>query len=77
MTYSEYHRHSRALGFGFREEFIIIFLLIAAVFFEGIGITMFLPIVEFIQRGDQLDQLASESRLWRTIITVYGTFGIP
>ncbi|MBE90522.1 MAG: hypothetical protein CMM76_13920 [Rhodospirillaceae bacterium] len=77
MTYREYHRHSRALGFGFREEFIIIFLLIAAVFFEGIGITMFLPIVEFIQRGHQLDQLASESRLWRSIIAIYGTFGIP
>ena len=77
MTYREYHRHSRALGFGFREEFTIIFLLVAAVFFEGIGITMFLPIVEFIQRGDQLDQLASESRLWHTIINVYGKLGLP
>ncbi len=77
MITREYFRVSRMMGFGARAEFTLVALLIVAAAFEGIGITMLLPIVDFIQSGGDVEALTAESGLWDWLVRAYGAVGVP
>ena len=56
---------------------VMLLLIIVATFFEGIGIGMLLPIVEFIQSDGNADKLAGSSKLWSYLVDGFRFFGIP
>jgi len=51
-------------------------LSIAAAVFEGFGMAMFLPVLEFVEKGQDVRQLAAVSDSWRQLIRIYSAIGI-
>ena len=54
---------------------MLILHLVSAVF-EGIGIGMILPIVDFIGRDGDLAALSADSGLWTALVEIYTTLGL-
>lgn len=77
MKLREYYRVSRKLGLTVRAEVTLLFLLITAALFEGIGIGMLLPIIGFIQNAGDVSALAAESQIWARLIAVFDFAGVP
>jgi len=77
MTPREYFRVSRDFGFGARQEVTLLGLLLGATAFEGIGLGMLLPIIEIIQTDGDAMALRSESAMWDTLLSVFGSIGAP
>jgi subfamily B ATP-binding cassette protein MsbA len=51
-------------------------LSVAAAIFEGFGMAMFLPVLEFVEKGQDIRQLAAVSDSWRRLIGIYSALGI-
>ena len=77
MPLREIFAVSRRLGFRTRWAAGILLLNLGAILFEGIGIGIFLPILEFMNNAGEVQTLAEESRMWREILNVFGALGIP
>ena len=56
---------------------VMLLLIIVATFFEGVGIGMLLPIVEFIQSDGNADKLAESSKLWSYLVDGFRFVGVP
>ncbi len=68
------------LGLGvvrLRAVAMVLALSVCVVLFEGIGITMLMPILDFVQADADLTQLSDQSRLWRILISVYSFANLP
>jgi subfamily B ATP-binding cassette protein MsbA len=50
---------------------------VASAFFEGFGMAMFLPVLKFIETGQDVTQLAATSDTWRRLLQIYAWFDIP
>jgi len=68
---------ARELGFRGRVAAGALLLQLAAVVFESIGLTMLLPVFQFIESAGDTAGLAAQSRLWRALIDVYAALGVP
>lgn len=69
-------RYSKALGFKRSWIGLIFFLQFTAVLFEGIGISMFLPILQYLQEGVSAAELAERSELWRRLTDGFAMIGL-
>jgi ABC-type multidrug transport system fused ATPase/permease subunit len=65
----------QSLGIGRRRAVVLLALQAGAILFESIGVTVLLPIVQFIQSNGDLDKLADTARYWVWIIDAHAFFG--
>lgn len=77
MLLPEFLKHAAQIGYRRRWIATILLLQVFAVFFEGVGLGMILPILQFINSGGNVEQLASNSRLWRWLLEATLYAGIP
>ena len=77
MNAREFIRISRMIGFGGKTTSILLFLLLLAAAFEGLGIAMLMPIVQFIKAQGDVGALAAESVWWVRLIWFYDGIGVP
>lgn len=77
MPMREIFSVSRQLGFRPHWAVCILFLNLAAIVFEGIGIGIFLPILEFMNNGGDVASLARDSEIWKTIVGVFEALSVP
>lgn len=66
----------RNFGLSLRAGAIILLLNLLATVMEALGVSIFLPIFQFIRVGGDLTVLASEGRLWPEVISVFGSLGL-
>ncbi|MEW6664755.1 MAG: ABC transporter ATP-binding protein [Thermodesulfobacteriota bacterium] len=52
-------------------------ITIAATFFEGFGVAMLYPIMDFIEKGKNFEVLSQSSRMWTFIGKTFGILHIP
>jgi len=76
MLLPGFFRYARRLGYKRRWFLTILFLQLFAVVFEGIGIGIILPILEFVRSDGDLAELAATSRIWGHLLTVTEYIGI-
>lgn len=64
--------------FGVTRRRILLFtgLSVAAAFLEGFGMAMFLPVLEYVEKGQNAAQLAQSSEMWRRLLEAYAFLGI-
>ena len=64
--------------FGVTRRRIVLFtgLSVAAAFLEGFGMAMFLPVLEYVEKGQNAAQLAQSSEMWRRLLATYAFLGI-
>lgn len=64
---------------GFRRRWIaaVLVLNLGAAIFEGIGLGMFLPVLEYMNDAGNLAQLSARSQLWRSLLAAFDTIGLP
>ncbi|MEM6499139.1 MAG: ABC transporter transmembrane domain-containing protein, partial [Pseudomonadota bacterium] len=72
----EFKVGANSLGLRSGSVWLILSLQILAVFFEGIGIGMFLPILQFIEREGDIASLTAESGLWRELVEFFASVGL-
>lgn len=77
MTVREFVAVSERLGFRKRWAAGILILNMGAIIFEGIGIGIFLPILEFMNSGGETAELATKSEMWTEIIEVFQYLELP
>jgi hypothetical protein len=51
-------------------------LTLLAALFEGFGMAMLLPVLEFVEKDQDAAQLAGASDNWRKLIDIYAALGI-
>jgi len=70
--------HRFFFQFGIRQRHLIVLLLlgILAALFEGVGVSILLPILEYLQAQGDLSAL-KEAAVWEKIIQVFGLFHLP
>jgi subfamily B ATP-binding cassette protein MsbA len=44
---------------------------------EAFGLVMIWPILEFVEKQGQIQVLAEKSKMWRSLIDIFGTAGLP
>ena len=66
-----------SLGVSRARALLLLGLQAGAIVFEGVGITLLLPIVQFIQNQGDLAKLVEAGRYWRWIIDVHANLGLP
>ena len=59
---------ARGLGFQWQWILVIVGLSFLAAAFEGIGVGLFLPVLEFINAGGDLSVLTGGSEVWRRAV---------
>jgi len=64
--------------FGLSINRILMFfaLSLAAGVLEGFGLAMFLPVLQFIEKGQNIDMLRESSGLWEYLVLGYGFFNL-
>ena len=75
--FSLFMKHARALGFERRWVVLIIGLQFVSVLFEGIGLGMFLPILQYIRADGDMAALTADSDLWEALVTAFERVGLP
>ncbi len=76
MLLPGFFRYAGRLGYKRRWFLTILFLQLLAVVFEGIGVGIILPILEFVKSGGDMADLATESRIWRILADLTAYVGI-
>ena len=76
MNAREYFRMSRLMGLRARHEVTLLGLTLLAALFEGAGLSLLLPIAQFVQNGGDLSVLSAQSGMWRFLISAFETFHI-
>lgn len=77
LDYQIFAHSARSLGLRRRAMLTILSFQFIAVIFEGIGLGMFVPILQYIQSDGDTVALAADSQIWTRLITVFDTFGAP
>jgi ABC-type multidrug transport system fused ATPase/permease subunit len=64
--------------FGLTRRNMIVFVAVSlgAAFLEGFGMAMLLPVLEYVEKGQNVGQLAAASEMWRRLLKVYAVLGI-
>lgn len=70
-------KHARMLGYERRWIVIILSIQLFAVVFEGIGIGIALPILQYLNAGGDTVKLAAGSHLWRWMLDAAGAVDMP
>ena len=65
-----------AFGLNARRVGLYFFLSVTAAVFEGFGIAMFLPVLEFLEKGRDLAVLQASSRMWRVLAEAAGRLDV-
>jgi len=65
------------LGYRRRWMAVIVALALGGSIFEGIGLGIFLPILEFMSKEGDIATLTESSQLWRYLIEVSDFIGVP
>ncbi len=65
--------------FGLTRRRVAVFVgvTVAAAFFEGFGMAMFLPVLEYIEKGQNLDVLRGKSQMWDRLIETFALVDVP
>lgn len=77
MTLREFFTYSERLGFRRRWAATILGLNLCSILFEGIGIGMFLPVLEYMNSDGDVAKLTAESRLWQGLTELFSVFSMP
>jgi ABC-type multidrug transport system fused ATPase/permease subunit len=72
-----YFEMARKFGLGPGTMLAQLALNLAGVVFETVGVTIFLPIFQFIQKDGDIQALAATSGLWQHALEFYSFLGIP
>ena len=56
---------------------LLIGITLTATFFEGFGVAMLFPVMDFIEKGKDFTSLAGSSRMWLYITKTFDLFSIP
>ena len=56
--------------------FVFISSSLAAAFFEGFGMAMFLPMLEYIEKGQDISVLTAGSDLWKKLANSFDYIGL-
>ena len=75
LGYKDAIRAAPRVGFTRRRVAILLVLQVGAVAFEGLGISMLLPVFQFMQAGEAIGPLA-DSTFWRWIISAHEALGL-
>ena len=67
---------ARAIGLTWPMIFGVIGLYFVGTIFEGIGLTILLPVFHLMQSGETATQLASTSRWWSYLVNFYAFLGM-
>lgn len=67
----------RVLNFPRRAIVMIWILMLASLLFEGVGVGMFLPILDYMAGEKSFSTLTEESELWATVGDTFNTLGLP
>lgn len=65
------------LGLTRRRILTFLGIALAAAACDGFGMTMFLPVLEYIDKGQSPEVLAAGSRTWSALAAVFGAVGLP
>lgn len=76
MTLRRFLNVCAMLGLKRSTAIAILVLDLASVFFEGIGIGMILPILDYLEGNGDVSALTAQSALWKWLAAIYGWFGI-
>lgn len=77
MKIARYTEFARGLGFKPRVAVTVIALSLIGTVFEGVGLTMLLPVFQYIQSEGDLAGLSAQSGIWVHLIGAYGFLGMP
>lgn len=77
MTIGDISRCANRLGF--RKSWIVSILVLnlGSVVFEGLGVGIFLPILQYMNNNGDITKLTADSRLWRVLAEVFNTMHLP
>jgi subfamily B ATP-binding cassette protein MsbA len=67
---------ARAIGFTWPMIVGLLGLHLVGTMFEGIGLTMLLPVFHLLQSGETAAQLAAKSRWWGYLVDFFDFFGV-
>ena len=76
MTISRFIFACRLLGLKRWVGITLLATHLLSTLFEGIGIGMILPIMDFLERGGDLEALSDNSGLWSVLVEVYTFLGV-
>lgn len=76
MSVKEYLRVIRNIGFRLQTGLLLVVLHLAATIFEGFGIGMFLPIIDFLRTDGDTEALAEGSKIWQHLIGFFEYLGV-
>ena len=68
--------YARSFGFPPRVAVTVISLSLVGTVFEGIGLSMLLPVFQFIQAGGDLAKLTADQGIWPYIVAAYDRLGL-
>jgi subfamily B ATP-binding cassette protein MsbA len=77
MKRTGFFSYARSFGFPPRVAGTVIGLSLVGTVFEGIGLSMLLPVFQFIQAGGDLAKLTADQGIWPHIIAAYDRLGLP
>lgn len=77
MILPGFWKHLRTIGYKRRWLLAIVLLNMFAVLFEGIGIGIVLPILEFIRAGGEIGSKVGDSAIWRVLGGAAGVLNVP
>jgi ABC-type multidrug transport system fused ATPase/permease subunit len=63
-------------GLTFSRVASLALLTLVAAMFEGFGMAMFLPILDYVEKGGSITQLAATSGMWQGLISAFEFIGI-
>ena len=73
-TIAQFVQRARSLGLRLRIAALLLMLSAVAILLEGFGVAMFLPILQFMQAGGDVDQLTGAH--WRFIKAALSSIGL-
>lgn len=76
MNRTTFLAYVRSFGFPPRVAGTVIGLSLVGTVFEGIGLSMLLPVFQFIQAGGDLAKLTADQGIWPYIVAAYGKVGL-
>ena len=56
---------------------LLLGITLTAAFFEGFGVAMLFPVMDFIEKGEDFSKLAGTSKMWSGIVNVFDFLFIP
>ncbi|MDP6351527.1 MAG: ABC transporter ATP-binding protein [Alphaproteobacteria bacterium] len=77
MTLVEITRIALRLGFRPGTAAILLAFYLGSTFFEALGLTMLVPVFQFVQRDGDVAALIAENRYWEYLVSVYRVAGVP